>query len=143
MGAVLAVFYTDPGYSGAISRVVSVNEECPKSSFLATYERIRVECHSYGDDVSAGKQVVVRGNAPAHPVVPADAVTASGSGLDPAISPAYAALQAPRVARERGMTVQRVLALVDRHTASRALGFMGEPAVDVLQLNIDLDRPDQ
>jgi K+-transporting ATPase ATPase C chain len=140
VGAVLAVFHAGPGYSGPVTRVVSVNEECPATPFLASYQGARVECRRYGDDVSAAERVVVRGDAPSHPVVPADAVTASASGLDPAISPAYARLQAPRVARARGMSVQEVSALIEKHTTARALGFMGEPAVNVLQLNIDLDR---
>ena len=67
--------------------------------------------------------------------VPPDAVTASASGLDPDISPAYAALQAPRVARENGLPLARVLALVDANTTGRGLGFVGEPRVDVAALN--------
>ena len=58
----------------------------------------------------------IRGDAPATPAVPADAVTASGSGLDPAVSPAYARLQAPRVAKARGIPVDAVLQAVDQHT---------------------------
>lgn len=70
--------------------------------------------------------------------VPADAVTASGSGLDPDISPAYAELQVPRVARERGVSADEVRALVERTTTGRDLGVLGEPRVDVLRLNLAL-----
>ncbi|PPG16876.1 potassium-transporting ATPase subunit C [Rathayibacter sp. AY1E8] len=72
--------------------------------------------------------------------VPADALTASASGLDPAISPAYAQLQAPRVAAARGLDVSAVRALVDEHTAGRELGYLSEPTVDVLELNAALAR---
>jgi K+-transporting ATPase ATPase C chain len=75
-------------------------------------------------------------NAP----VPVDAVTGSGSGLDPDISIANARLQAKRVADERGLTRQQVLALVDQSTDQRGLGFLGEPGVNVLELNLALDR---
>jgi K+-transporting ATPase ATPase C chain len=71
--------------------------------------------------------------------VPVDAVTASGSGVDPHISVANARLQAPRVARERGLAVEAVLELVGRHTEGRALGFLGEPGVNVLELNLAVD----
>lgn len=84
--------------------------------------------------------VPIRGDAPAQPAVPADAVAASGSGLDPDISTAYALLQAPRVARERGIDVAAVQSLIDDHTHGRALGFLGEPGVNVLELNLALDE---
>lgn len=71
--------------------------------------------------------------------VPADAVTRSGSGLDPGISVANALLQLPRVARERGRPEAEVRALVDRHTRGRDLGVLGEPAVNTLTLNLELD----
>ena len=72
--------------------------------------------------------------------VPVDAVTASGSGLDPAISVANARLQANRVAAERGLEVADVLALIDDHTTDRALFVLGEPAVQVVKLNLALDE---
>lgn len=70
--------------------------------------------------------------------VPADAVTSSGSGLDPDISPSYADLQVHRIAEQNGLSVTQVDKLVKDHTSSRILGFMGEPRVNVLELNVAL-----
>jgi len=78
-------------------------------------------------------------NLPDSQEVPVDAVTASGSGLDPDISVANAKLQAARVAQARGMSVDQVLALVNDHTTGRQWGFLGEPGVNVLELNLALD----
>jgi len=75
-------------------------------------------------------------NAP----VPIDLVTASASGLDPDITPAAAEFQAPRVAHERGMTRQQIETLIREYTQQREWGFLGEPRVNVLELNLALDR---
>ncbi|HMF92736.1 MAG TPA: potassium-transporting ATPase subunit C [Vicinamibacterales bacterium] len=72
--------------------------------------------------------------------LPADAVTASASGLDPHISPRNAEIQAARVARARGVPLDQVQALISRYTDDRTLGFVGEPAVNVLELNLALDE---
>ena len=71
--------------------------------------------------------------------MPADAVTTSGSGLDPDVSPANARFQAPRVAKARGVPVGEVLAVIDAHTKAPLLGFIGQPAVNVLAVNRALD----
>ncbi|MEV5813788.1 potassium-transporting ATPase subunit C [Streptomyces mutabilis] len=95
------------------------------------------------EQVRAAQAAVIEDNSvPGHTVersdIPADAVTSSGSGLDPDISPSYAELQVPRVARNNGLPVDRVEELVDEHTEGRTLGFVGEPRVNVLELNIAL-----
>ena len=124
------------------TRVVSVNEPCDTTPtpFLDTYEGVRVECAKFGEDYSIGQIVPIRGAAPADPAVPADAVTASGSGLDPHISPAYADLQVNRVAKARGVSPDRVRELVLANQDGRVFGFFGEARVNVLQLNIALDE---
>jgi len=72
--------------------------------------------------------------------IPIDLVTTSGSGLDPHISPAAAEFQVPRVARERGLSEEELRQIVAAHTEGRQFGFLGEPRVNVLELNIDLDN---
>jgi K+-transporting ATPase ATPase C chain len=138
VGAVLAVFHQN-GLTGPVTRAVSVNQPCPAKPFLSTWEGVAVECARYGQDYSHGVITPVRGTAPAVPVVPADAVTASGSGLDPHISPAYARLQLARVAKVRGMSVAELEAVVAAHTSGRFFVFLGEPTVNVVTLNLDLD----
>jgi K+-transporting ATPase ATPase C chain len=109
----------DPGYSGA-------SNLGPNSPALLTTVRQRQA------QIAAFDHVAVA-------AIPPDAVTSSGSGLDPDISPQYAAIQVARVAAARHLPVATVRALVREHTQGRTLGFLGEPRVDVLTLNIALD----
>jgi len=76
---------------------------------------------------------------PSQPI-PVDLVTASASGLDPDITPAAAEFQVPRLARERSVTVQQVRDVIRHHTQGRQLGFLGEPRVNVLEVNLELER---
>jgi K+-transporting ATPase ATPase C chain len=100
-------------------------------SFLAPTNKTLLE------RVNAGVQKLQAEN-PGAPI-PVDLVTSSGSGLDPDISPAAAEFQLPRVARSRQMSVEDVRALVQKHTRGRDLGFLGEPRVNILELNLELD----
>lgn len=144
VGAVLAVIGPRDARGAVVhpTRVISVNEPCESTSvpFVATYEGVRVECAKKGEDYSLGQVVPIRGAAPADPVVPADAVSGSGSGLDPDISVAYADLQVARVARARHVSPQQVRDVLAQYRTGRLLGFVGEPCVNVLQLNLQLDR---
>lgn len=144
VGAVLSVIGPRDSLGNVVhpTKVVSVNEPCNTTSrpFLDTYEGVRVECAKFGEDYTIGQIVPIRGAAPADPAVPMDAVTASGSGLDPHISPAYADLQVNRVAKARGVSPDKVRELVLANQDGRVLGFLGEARVNVLQLNVALDQ---
>ncbi len=128
----LGVFRRD-GLTGPVTRVVSLNEACPATPFITTYQGVTVECAKFGEDYSQRHRHPDPRRRAGHPAVPADAVTASGSGLDPQISVAYAKLQAARVAKARGVSVGAVRTLIDEHTTGRGLGFMGEPSVNVVE----------
>jgi K+-transporting ATPase ATPase C chain len=114
---------TAPAYNGAASTGSNLG---PLNADLATAFRDRADA--------------LRAAHPDQPgPVPVDLITASGSGLDPHISPAAARYQIARVARARGVTEARVSEIVDQHTEGRQLGFLGEPRVNVLRLNLALD----
>jgi potassium-transporting ATPase KdpC subunit len=148
VGAVLSVIGPRDSSGNVIhpTQVVSMNEPCskpgsaPTAVFQQLYEGVRVECAQYGQDYSAGQIVPIRGAASGHPAVPADAVTASASGLDPDISPAYADIQVARVAHARGISTAQVRDAISHNQHGRVLGFVGEPVVNALQLNLELDR---
>lgn len=112
------------GYDGAASS--GSNAGPTNEEYLATVEE-RVAAYRKENGLSDDT------------AVPADAVQASGSGLDPHISVANARLQAQRVADERGLAADEVLALIDEHTDQRPLGILGDPGVNVLKLNLALD----
>lgn len=143
VGAVLSVIGPRDARGNVVrpTEVISVNEPCTttKQPFLETYEGVRVQCAKFGEDYAVGQIVPIKG-AVSDPAVPADAVTASGSGLDPNISPAYADLQIGRVAKARGVSVDYIRQIVADHTDGRTLGIFGEPRVNVVELNIALDQ---
>ena len=113
------------GYDATASGASNLGPTNPE--LLAAVSQ-RVEAYRQENGLDAGQPV------------PVDAVTASASGLDPHISVANARLQAPRVAEARGLSEDEVLALVDDHTDGRVLGVLGEPGVNVLELNLALDE---
>lgn len=90
------------------------------------------------DAVKAARAAIAAAEGVKESDVPADAVTASGSGLDPEISPAYARLQVPRVAKAHGLSPATVQAMVDRRTVTGLEAFLGQPSVNVTELNLDV-----
>jgi potassium-transporting ATPase KdpC subunit len=125
-------FHSRPSATGYSGNVTSFNNLGPNSKKLS---------HLFKKNLDA----YLRRERPFNPGlrasdVPPDAVQMSGSGVDPHISQASARIQARRVAEERGLPLERVLRLVDDNTDGRALGIFGEPGVNVLELNLALDR---
>lgn len=125
--------FTGPGYfhSRPSNAGTGYGATASGGSFLAPTNKSLI------DRVNGDVQKLHAEN-PSEPI-PIDLVTSSGSGLDPEISPAAAEFQVPRVAKERGMSEAEVRALVEKHTLGRQFGFLGEPRVRVLELNLDLD----
>jgi K+-transporting ATPase ATPase C chain len=128
--------FTDPGYfhprpsaagTGYDGFASSSSNLGPTNPNLLSSVEDRVAAYRKENGLAAGQSV------------PVDAVTASASGLDPEISVANAKLQAARVAKTRALPVDQVLTLVDQHTTGREWGFLGEPGVNVLRLNLALD----
>ena len=96
-------------------------------------------------DIAKTADAIIKLESPYHPgltvgQIPDDLLTSSGSGLDPDITPAAATFQAPRIAAARHLPLSRVMSLIDEHTTGRTLGFLGMPRVNVLELNLALQR---
>ncbi len=136
--------FTSPGYfHGRPSVTVDADttEDRPYNAANSTASNLGLTNQKLIDTVEARAQAYRELNGlPADALVPVDAVTASGSGLDPHITPANAQLQVNRVAQARGLFPEQVRALVAQHTEGRTFGVLGEPRVNVLKLNLALDR---
>jgi potassium-transporting ATPase KdpC subunit len=131
--AILGQAFSSPGYFHSRPSSAGAGYDASQSSG----SNLGPTNHQLIDRVKADVEKLHTEN-PGTPI-PVDLVTSSGSGLDPEISPAAAEFQIPRVARERGMSEAEVRALVQKHTRGRQFGFLGEPRVRVLELNLDLD----
>ena len=130
--------YFQPRPSNAVNAVSKTDYGCDPGFSAAT--NLGPDNPTLVQTVNQRKTAIARFDGVSPSQVPPDAVTASASGLDPDISPEYAAIQVSRVARARGLSVAAVQKLVTENTQGRTIGILGEPRVDVLTLNIALDK---
>ena len=134
-------------FHGRLSATTANDPEDPTKTIAAPYNAAASAAFNLGPTSRALAERIINDRKAAEAqqpelgreLLPSDMLTASGSGLDPEISPAYAALQVPRIVAARGLTRDQVSALVTRHTKGRALGIFGEPRVNVLELNLALE----
>ena len=138
-------FTSDKYFHPRLSATVAPDPKDASKTVPAPYNAQNSGASNYGPSSKAlmdrikGDADKLRAENPGTPV-PQDLVTTSASGLDPDISPEAALFQVPRVAKARGMTVDKVRALVDAHTERRELGLFGDPRINVLELNLALDK---
>lgn len=134
--ALIGQSFTDPRYFWGRLSATSEHPYNASASGGSNLSVLNPDLQKQMQDRLAALQSADPGN---RQPIPIDLITASGSGLDPDISVAAARYQAPRVARLRGLKIDKILALIDLHTQNRMFGLLGEPRVNVLSLNLALD----
>jgi potassium-transporting ATPase KdpC subunit len=126
--------FTNPGYLQGRPSAAAYDAAASSGSNLGTTSK------KLADRAAADEKRLLAENPDARGPIPADLLAASASGLDPHVSPAAALWQVPRIARARKVAPERIRAVLETHIEGRELGFMGEPRVNVLEVNLALDR---